>query len=87
MTGPELQARGLLPPGELARGLASLRAAGDWYFCETWLEELRQRVRERLRAHAAGGALDPGLPVGRLLLDRPGANAVAPLLGLERRGG
>jgi selenocysteine-specific elongation factor len=44
-------------------------------------------VRERLRAHAAGGSLDPGLPVGRLLLDRPWANAVAPLLGLERRGG
>ena len=87
VTGPELQARGLLPPGELARGLASVSAAGDWYFSEAWLEELRQRVRERLRAHAAGGSLDPGLPVGRLLLDRPWANAVAPLLGLERRGG
>jgi selenocysteine-specific elongation factor len=87
VTGPELQSRGLLPPGELARGLASVRAAGDWYFSEAWLDELRQRVRERLRAHAAGGSLDPGLPVGRLLLDRPWANAVAPLLGLERRGG
>jgi selenocysteine-specific elongation factor len=87
VTGPELQARGLLPPGELARGLASVRAAGDWYFSDAWLDELRQRVRERLRAHAAGGSLDPGLPVGRLLLDRPWANAVAPLLGLERRGG
>jgi selenocysteine-specific elongation factor len=32
-------------------------------------------------------SLDPGLPVGQLLLERPWANAVAPLLGLERRGG
>ena len=87
VTGPELQGRGLLPPGELARGLAAVRAAGDWYFAESWLEELRRRVRERLRERAVRGPLDPGLPIGQLLLDRPWANAVAPLLGLERRGG
>jgi selenocysteine-specific elongation factor len=87
VTGPELQGRGLLPPSELARGLAAVRAAGDWYFSDDWLEELRQRVRNRLRERAAGEPLDPGLPVGQLLLERPWANAVAPLLGLERRGG
>jgi selenocysteine-specific elongation factor len=87
VTGPELQGRGLLPPSELARGLAAVRAAGDWYFSDHWLEELRQRVRKRLRERAAGEPLDPGLPVGQLLLERPWANAVAPLLGLERRGG
>jgi selenocysteine-specific elongation factor len=87
VTGLELQARGLLPPHDLARGLASVRGAGDWYFSEAWLRELRERVRERLRAHAASASLDPGLPIGQLLRERPWANAVAPLLGLERRGG
>ena len=87
VTGLELQGRGLLPPSELARGLAALRSAGDWYLSEDWLEELRQSVRERLRERAAREPLDPGLPVGQLLLERPWANAVAPLLGLERRGG
>jgi len=87
VTGPELQACGLLPPGELARGLAAVRAAGGWYFAEDWLEEMRRRARERLRERAAREPLDPGLPVGQLLLNRPWANAVAPLLELERRGG
>src|SRR6266540_3341218 len=87
VTGPELQACGLFPPGELARGLAAVRAAGGWYFAEDWLEEMRRRTRERLRERAAREPLDPGLPVGQLLLNRPWANAVAPLLELERRGG
>ena len=42
---------------------------------------------ERLRERAAQEPLDPGLPLGQLLLNRPWANAVAPLLGFERRGG
>src|SRR3954462_4074242 len=50
--GPELQARALLPPRELALGLASVRSAGDWYFSEEWLQELRARVRPRLRERA-----------------------------------
>jgi selenocysteine-specific elongation factor len=87
VTGPGLQARGLLPPAELARGLAAVRSAGDWYFADEWLNELRRRVSERLRERAAREPLDPGLPIGQLLLNRPWANAVAPLLGLERRGG
>ena len=87
VTGAELQARGLLPPSELARGLAGVRAAGDWYFADDWLEEVRQRSRERLRERAARAPLDPGLPVGHLLPNRPWANAIAPLLGLEHRRG
>jgi selenocysteine-specific elongation factor len=87
VTGPGLQARGLLPPAELARGLAGVRSAGDWYFADEWLAELRRRAQERLRERAAREPLDPGLPLGQLLLNRPWANAVAPLLGLERRGG
>jgi selenocysteine-specific elongation factor len=87
VTGPGLQAHGLLPPAELARGLAAVRSAGDWYFADEWLDELRQRATERLRERAAREPLDPGIPVSQLLLNRPWANAVAPLLGLERRGG
>jgi selenocysteine-specific elongation factor len=87
VTGIELQARGLLAPSDLAHGLAAVRSAGDWYFSDEWLDELRTRVQARLREHAAREPLDPGLPLGQLLLNRPWANAVAPLLELERRGG
>src|SRR5262249_51411270 len=79
-TGPELRARGRLPPGELAGGLPAVRAAGDWYFAEEWLAELHRRVLERLREHAAREPLDPGLPVSQLLLNQPWANAIALLL-------
>jgi len=87
VTGPELQAHALLAPGELARGLTAVRAAGDWYFAPEWLAELRSRVRARLEERALREPLDPGLPLGQLLANRPWANAIAPLLELERRGG
>jgi selenocysteine-specific elongation factor len=87
VTGRELQGRALLPPAELARGLAAVRSAGDWYFAQEWLDELDERVRTRLREHASREPLDPGLPIAQLLLNRPWSGAVAPLLGLERRGG
>jgi selenocysteine-specific elongation factor len=87
VTGPALQAHALLPPRELAHGLAGVRSAGDWYFSEEWLQGLKARVRERLRLRAERDPLDPGLPLGQLLLNRPWANAIAPLLELERRGG
>jgi len=87
VTGPTLQAHALLPPRELALGLASARSAGDWYFSDEWLRELKARVRDRLRQRAEHAPLDPGLPLGQLLLNRPWTNAVAPLLELERRGG
>jgi selenocysteine-specific elongation factor len=87
VTGPALQARGLLPPDELARGLVATQSAGDWFFSEAWLDELRRRVRERVQQRAAREPLDPGLPIGQALLNAPWTSAVAPLLGLERRGG
>jgi len=87
VTGPALQARALLPPRELALGLAGVRAAGDWFFSEEWLQELRTRVRERLRQRAEREPLDPGQSLGQVLLGAPWANAIAPLLELERRGG
>jgi selenocysteine-specific elongation factor len=86
ITGSDLQGRALLAPAELARGLAALRSAGDWYFAQEWLDELAERVRTRLREHASRQPLDPGLPVAQLLMNRPWSGAVAPLLGLERRG-
>jgi selenocysteine-specific elongation factor len=87
VTGAELQGRALLAPAELARGLAAVRSAGDWYLAQEWLDELAERVRTRLREHASKQPLDPGLPVAQLLMNRPWSSAIAPLLGLERRGG
>src|SRR5262249_12511148 len=59
VTGPTLQAHALLPPRELALGLASARSAGDWYFSDEWLRELKARVRDRLRQRAEHAPLDP----------------------------
>jgi selenocysteine-specific elongation factor len=87
VTGPELQAHGLLAPGDLAQGLTEVGCAGGWYFAPAWLDELRERIRARLEEHASREPLDPGLPVGQLLLSRPWANAIAPLLELDLRGG
>jgi selenocysteine-specific elongation factor len=87
VTGSELQSRGLLSAAELARGLASLRQAGDWYFTPEWLEEVRSSVRKRLAEQARTSPLDPGLPLGELLPPKPWAAAVASLLHVERRGG
>jgi selenocysteine-specific elongation factor len=87
VTGVALQARALLPPGDLARGLASLQQAGDWFFTPEWLEEVRARVRERLAERARSAPLDPGLPLAELLPPEPWAGAVAPLLHVDRRGG
>ncbi|HEY3184517.1 MAG TPA: selenocysteine-specific translation elongation factor [Gaiellaceae bacterium] len=86
VTGPELQARGLLSPPELARGLAAVRAAGDAYFSDAWLEELRARVRTRLAERAESSPLDPGLALAELLPSAPWSGAVANQLGVERRG-
>ncbi len=86
VTGPSLQARGLLAPADLARGLASLQQAGDWFFAPEWLDELRASVRERLARRADESPLDPGLPLAELLPPEPWAPSVAPLLHVERRG-
>jgi selenocysteine-specific elongation factor len=87
VSGAELQARGLLPPAELAAALATVEQAGDWFFSREWLEELRALVHKRLAAQADASPLDPGLPLGQLVPERPWAQAVVPLLEVERRGG
>ena len=86
VTGRELQARGVLAPGELARGLTAVRAAGEHVFSEEWLGELRAGVRERLAARAASNPLDPGVPLAELLPNEPWTPHVLNLLEIERRG-
>ena len=86
VTGASLQARGLLAPAELARGLAALQQAGDWFVAQEWLDELRASARDRLARRAEQSPLDPGLPLAELLPPEPWAGSVAPLLHVERRG-
>jgi selenocysteine-specific elongation factor len=87
VTGAALQARGLLAPQDLARGLVALESAGEWHFAPDWLEALRASVRERLAERAATDPLDPGIPLGELLPPEPWAPAVLQLLHVERRDG
>jgi len=87
VSGVALQARGLLPPAELARGLAALEHAGDWFFSREWLEEQRASVRTRLEEQARTSPLDPGIPLGELLPPEPWAPAVLQALHVERRDG
>ena len=87
VTGVELQARGLLPPAELARGLAAVESAGDWFFAPEWLEQRRTEVRGRLAERARTSPLDPGIPLGELLPHEPWAPAVLQRLHVERRDG
>src|SRR4051794_8558980 len=85
-TARELQARGVLAPAELARGLSAVHSAGEYVFSEDWLSELRRAVRERLAARADSNPLDPGVPLAELLPPEPWAPAVLNLLEIERRG-
>jgi selenocysteine-specific elongation factor len=87
VTGESLQARGLFAPPELARGLAALEQAGDWFFAPEWLEQVRAAARERLARRAEESPLDPALPLAELLPAEPWAPAIVQLLHVERRGG
>jgi selenocysteine-specific elongation factor len=87
VTGAELQARALLAPAELARGLAAVESAGDWFFAAEWLAEQRAAVRARLAERASSSPLDPGIPLAELLPPEPWAPAVLQLLHVERRHG
>ncbi len=86
VTMEALQARGLLPPQELARALTSLRSAGDHYFSQEWLDAQQARARDRLAVRAASSPLDPGVPLAELLPNEPWAPEVLNLLEVERRG-
>jgi selenocysteine-specific elongation factor len=86
VSGRDLQARGVLSPGELAHGLTAVRAAGEHVFADDWLTELRAGVRARLAARAESDPLDPGVPLAELLPPEPWAPHVLNLLEVERRG-
>ena len=86
VTGPELQARGLLAPHELAQGLAVVQSAGDYFFSQKWLDGLREGVRARLAERATTSPLDPGIPLAELLPAEPWASHILNLLEIERRG-
>jgi len=86
VSGRDLQARGLLEPRELAEGLATVRAAGEHYFSEAWLEQLQAKVKERLATQLQRNPLDPGVSLAELLPAEAWAPHVANLLGVERRG-
>jgi len=86
VAGRDLQARGVLAPAELARGLTAVRAAGEHVFSDVWLTELRDSVRGRLAARAESDPLDPGVPLAELLPAEPWAPHVLNLLEVERRG-
>jgi selenocysteine-specific elongation factor len=85
--GAELAARALLSPPELAAGLAAVEQAGDWYFSADWLGQVRRDARTRLKLRAEAAPLDPGLPTADVLPAEPWADAILPLLRVERRGG
>jgi len=86
VTRTALQARGLLTPDELERGLGRLRSAGDWSFTDEWLSALADGLRRRLEERARTNPLDPGIPLAELLPPEPWAGDVAGLLPFERRG-
>ena len=86
VTGPELQARGLLAPHELAQGLAVVQSAGDYFFSQKWLDDLREGVRARLAERATTNPLDPGIPLAELLPAEPWTPQILNLLEIERRG-
>jgi selenocysteine-specific elongation factor len=63
------------------RGLdaSQLRTADGWAFSDAWLDDLRRELADRI---AGADPLDPGVTPPA----EPWADAVVPLLGLERRG-
>ncbi len=59
--------------------VASLARADGWVFAPEWLDDLRAELRRRI---AEADPIDPGVAPP----SAPWADAVVPLLGLERRG-
>ena len=73
---------------ERARGgLAAVLAAGEHYFSEDWLDELRADVRRRLTAQQAAEPARPGRVARRAAARASrGRRSSLNLLGVERRG-
>ena len=83
----DLAARALLSPDQLERGLESIGHAGEWYYAPDWLDQIERETRTRLMLRAEATPLDPGLSAAELLPGAPWAEAILPLLDVERRDG
>jgi selenocysteine-specific elongation factor len=83
----DLAARALLSEEQLEHGLASVAHSGEWYFAPDWLENVGRETRTRLMLRAEATPLDPGVSAAELLPGAPWADAVLPLLDVERRNG
>jgi len=83
----DLAARALLSPDQLERGLESIGHAGEWYYAPEWLDQIERETRTRLMLRAEATPLDPGLSAAELLPGAPWAEAILPLLDVERRDG
>jgi len=83
----ELAARALLSREQLDEGLASMERADEWFFAPEWLEQTRREAKTRLALRAEAIPLDPGLSTSELLPGAPWAEAVLPLLEVDRRNG
>jgi selenocysteine-specific elongation factor len=83
----ELAARALLSPHQLEEGLAAVEHSDEWYFSGEWLEKVGRAARTRLMLRAEAAPLDPGLSAAELFPGEPWADAVLPLLEVERRDG
>src|SRR5690242_10683552 len=66
-----------VPAAQLRR--PGVEADSEWAYSQAWLDELRAELN---RALDTADPLDPGVPVP----SEPWADAIVPLLGLERRG-
>jgi len=83
----DLAARALLSPEQLERGLESVGHSGEWYYAPEWLDQIERETRTRLMLRAEATPLDPGLSAAELLPGAPWADAILPLLAVERRNG
>jgi selenocysteine-specific elongation factor len=83
----DLAARALLSPDQLEGGLESIGHAGEWYYAPDWLDQIERETRTRLMLRAEATPLDPGLSVAELFAGARWADAILPLLDVERRNG
>ncbi len=83
----DLAARALLSLEQLEQGLEGLGQAGEWHYAPEWLDQIERETRTRLMLRAEATPLDPGLSAAELLPGAPWADAVLPLLEVERRNG
>ena len=73
-------------PASSPLGSPRCASAGEHYFSEAWLDELRRGCTSGSRRAREAHPLDPGVPLAELLPAEPWAPHVLNLLEVERRG-